>query len=193
MIDAVGTCGCCCLSAASAAQGCPHWLWQDKKELLFWSSTLIFYSRLLSFTWSFFQQAHNFPWHWNITPDPDSKHSQGYLVPRMLLTWGMLLVLVCDCWNNRISSVWVVAYKICSSTLYSLYRLCFCWVQSPFSDCSSVKLCRIFFLESIPTVLLKINLFRKVTTPYSEDTFSMFCFSACLKVMIYTATVEQQM
>lgn len=61
------------------------------------------------------------------------------------------------------------------------------------SDCSWVKMCRIS--ESV--LLLSLSqltcFFGKLTALYSGDTFSMFCFSNCLKTMIYTAMVEWQM
>lgn len=144
--DAVGTCGCCCSSAAGTAQGCPDSLCHKTRKScdfdhLLWLSA---YSRLLSFTWSFFQQAHNFPQGWSIAPDPDSRLTQNYLVPLALLTWGMLLPPVCASWGNGVSTVWVVACRSCAGTPYSLYRLCFCWMWPPLSDCSQVKLCRIF-------------------------------------------------
>lgn len=106
---------------------------QDKEELWFWSSPL---TRLPSFTWSFFQQAHNFPQGWSIAPDPDSRLTQSYLVPLALLTWGMLLPPVCASWGNGVSTVWVVACRSCAGAPYSLYRLCFCWMWPPLSDCS---------------------------------------------------------
>lgn len=105
-------------------------------------------------------------------------------------------------WGNAAAPIWCQPsewgfYCACRCLqklhMYSSFTLLALFLLSTLSsDCSYVKMCRIF--ESV--LLLSLSkltcFFGKLTALYSGDTFSMFCFSNCLKTMIYTAMVEWQ-
>lgn len=187
-------CGSCCSSAANATQDCPDSLCEKTTRSCYFDNLLCLsaYSRLLNFTFCSFSKPTISHGVWSIAPDSDFRLTWGYPVSLMLLTWGMLLLPVCASWGDGVCSVWKIVDRICTST-YILYTSQILLLLNTVSSLWLGWNCAGFLKKCFSFVLVKINFFRQVSTPSSEDTSSMLCFSNCLKAMIYKAILEQQM